>query len=691
MNKNTILASFLFALLALLTVGVEAKPFKTIKTPESMACVNVHYGELKVSEVIFSDTATTVSFTMEYPAGQLFCFVKESYLMDEIGNRYPLRSAHGIALDTWVQSPENGVIYFTMHFQPMPKQTQVFDFIEGDGSRAFMLLGIHDKKYNIQAPTLQQLTASHPYAFPKDWLKTDTITVCGRIEDYDAEQFGFTSMECYFEDVFEKDDATLVLEIAPDGTFFKKFQASYPVRQCFHTNGSKVGFDKLPFFALPGETVYITVSKNVSGQYECMYNNGSSRDVQRWLRHYDVISGMTWPLSRFKGKIADICQLAETVWQNLLYRLQSLILRDHFKPMEVQLALADVQVDFAYAFMNYVMDREYKLMKQEERDGVFYTEITDTTEWKALSDVQYYTPLHRIDFNNPLLLSSSDFPILINRLQYSMPVRERQYAMLTDENGLYEFNMKNARKKLNTGLEALADLTGSKQGSLVAQICTYKDFLGDFNMLRSNDDAMPAVLADTTMTEAEREQSAEDLVTLSKMYPTYLSSFNDPYVHQKTEQFHARKMAQTELSLPLPDAPMADLIRSLSAKYPGRYLVIDFWGMGCGPCRSAIQSSKQKRAEIAKRDDVKLVFIAGERTTEGSDAYKNYVAEWLSDEETVCVTHADFTRLQELFRFNGIPHYETITPDCRRVRDDLRLNGFYSFDSEMKRVMERLK
>ena len=23
----------------------------------------------------------------------------------------------------------------------------------------------------------------------------------------------------------------------------------------------------------------------------------------------------------------------------------------------------------------------------------------------------------------------------------------------------------------------------------------------------------------------------------------------------------------------------------------------------------------------------------------------------------------DFTRLQELFRFNGIPHYETITPE----------------------------
>ena len=97
------------------------------------------------------------------------------------------------------------------------------------------------------------------------------------------------------------------------------------------------------------------------------------------------------------------------------------------------------------------------------------------------------------------------------------------------------------------------------------------------------------------------------------------------------------------------------------------------------------------RAEIAKRDDVKLIFIAGERTKEGSEAYKKYVAEWLADEETVCVTNADFTRLQELFRFNGIPHYETITPDCRRVRDDLQIQGFWNFDYEMKELKERLK
>lgn len=77
-------------------------------------------------------------------------------------------------------------------------------------------------------------------------------------------------------------------------------------------------------------------------------------------------------------------------------------------------------------------------------------------------------------------------------------------------------------------------------------------------------------------------------------------------------------------------------------------------------------------------------------TAEGSDAYKAYVAEWLAGEETVCLTNQDFARLQELFQFNGIPHYETITPDCRRVRDDLQIQGFYNFDYELKRLKEKL-
>ena len=662
MNKKTIIA----ILLVLVAMTGQAKTFKTIKSPVAMAH-NIYGGELKAREVIFRDTATTVHFTIEYPKGQWFSINSTSFLMDEDGNRYPLRSAEGITLNKYGES--TGPTDFVLHFEPMPKQVQVFDYREADGSRAFYLLGIHDKKTKLKVPTMQELDDANPWTVPEDWFKTDTITVKGRIEGFDAGQFGFTSLECYFEDVFEKDDATLVLDIAPDGTFYKKFQASYPVCQTFFTRESKVGFSEIPFYARSGETIDITVKKNEQGRYVCVYNNGSSRDVERWLRSSRSITDILLPLIRFGGKFDEENALADKVWQNAMYYLQVVSRREHYTPMEMQLALADVQTRFAEYYMSCAVSREFALMKQEYRDGVYYTEILDSVEWNNLWDAKNYRQLQRIDFDNPLLFASSDYPLLLNRIQYAKPVTNRQYDGITDEMGGYVNNEQNAKKELSNLPVGLKEMMATDHENLMQQMCIYKTMLRRFNGWRNQ----------------------EDTRFLDNIFSNYLAAFSNPYIHQKAEQFYAHKMAQKDLSSPLPDAPMADLIHSLCTKYPGRFLMIDFWGMGCGPCRGAIQASKELRAEIAKRDDVKLIFIAGERTTEGSDAYKKYVAEWLADEETVCVTNADFTRLQELFRFNGIPHYETITPDCRRVRDDLRIDGYDNFDYELTRLKERLK
>ena len=636
------------ALFALVAMVGQAKTYKTIKTPVAMACVNVSNGELKAREVIMRDTMTTVHFTIKYEKGNHFRFSKESYLMDEDGNRYPLRSAERIALDAWVQSPESGVTDFTMHFEPMPKKVQVFDFIEGDGIGAFMLLGIHDSNTKLNAPTMQQISAANPFTLPDYWFNTAAITIRGRIEGYDAKHFGFKSLEGYVGDVFTKENGMMVIDIAPDGSFEKQFMASYPVRSKFYAKETEVEFDEIPFFARPGEIIDITVRKNANGYYECVYHNGSSHEVERWLKSKLMTGYLSNPLALFHGTFSDATALAEEVWQNMLYRIGMVSRRDHFTPLEVQLALSDAQVYLTTALLDYAMTMKFSVRKHV--DGVYHDEIVDSVNWKALNDAKSYLTLHRIDFNNPLMMSNDHLSHLVNRIQYAQPA-QRAYFSATGQ------------KQLDNYYAMIREMLGSKENTLMAQLCVYQQML-------------------TELRGVPTEESKYTMVS---------NTFTHPYVKAKADEFYHRAMAQTELSAPIPDAPMADLIRSLCAKYPGRILVIDFWGMSCSPCRSTIQYSKKQRTEIAKRDDVKLVFIAGERTTEGSDSYKKYVAEWLADEETVCVTNADFTRLQELFRFGGIPHYETITLDCRRVRDDLQIQGFHNFDYELKRLKEKLK
>ena len=671
MNKRTIIT----ILLALVAMAGQAKVYKTIKAPKAMAS-NIYRGELKAREVILADTATTIHFTMEYPQGQNFRFVNTCYLMDEDGTRYPLHAVEGIKLDSWVSVPESGSVDFTMHFAPMPKRTKVFDFIEGDVNGAFVLLGIHDskkgptrhslKEKDLSKSSLKGETFSLPlregWGGSASWFQTDTITVKGRIEGYDAERFGFTSMECYYKDLFEKGGTTLVLDIAPDGTFQKKFLASYPVKETFFTDNSKVGFDEMPFFARPGETIDITVRETADGQWECQYNSGSSKDVERLLKSKLLVSDMLYPLNSFKGTFDEANKKADEVWQNLMYRLQVVSRRDHFTPLEMQLARASAESCFAEAYMSYAMMREDDVMKQELRDGVYYQEIVDSMEWNALFDMSNYDRLSRIDFDNPLLLSEDMTYFTINRIQYAKPVFERMYE---DAEG-------DDKKQITNQVAALRDLMNCDHNNLLAQLCVYQEMLSNYKYLRLKNDSKPGALDD--------------------IMQHYFSAFTHPYVRQKAEAFYARKMAEKDLSTPLPaNNPMADFIRSLSEKYPGRFLLIDFWGMGCGPCRAAIQQSKQQRAEIAKRDDVKLIFIAGESTAEGSEAYRKYVKEWLADEDAICVSNEDFRRFEELFHFSGIPHYETITPEGRRVRDDLQIDGYHNFDGGMQLLKAKFK
>ena len=545
----------------------------------------------------------------------------------------------------------------------------------------FGAIAIYYKVQIANAPTMQEISEAHPWKVPSDWFKTDTITLKGRIEDYDAEKFGFTSMECSFNDVFESDRSTvLVLNIAEDGTFCKKFLASYPMQQVFYTTDSKVSFHRIPFFARPGETIDVTVRKGSFGRYECVYSDGSSKDVERWLRNWDELASSFSPLWQFEGTFEEANEVADMTWKIVMAKLQKLIRSEHFTPMEVQLALADAQARFGEDYLGCIVKQADALVNSEKCDSLGRAEILDSAEWKKYCDAETYAPLRRIDFDNPLLFASYHFYLLQNRIEFARPLATSSLVI----------SFESYSEHLTNYLAALQGLMGDDHNNLMVQLCAYKDFAFNFDTFREDGSVYQSILTNDKLTEEQKQRNIDGWPTLAKMMPLYLDAFKHPYFRQKAEQFRDRKLSQKDLVTQLPYTPAAEMIRTLVDKYPGKYLFIDFWGMSCGPCRAAIQQSKELRAEIAKRDDVKLIFIAEENTPDGSEAYKKYVAEWLAGEEAVCVSNAEFSRLQEMFEFNGIPHYETITPDGYRVCEDLRLHGYENFVEQFEKMKKKL-
>ena len=99
---------------------------------------------LDVTKVELKDNETVVYITAlqrsDYPEFS-FQFVGDTYL--KVGEqRYTLTSADGIELNKFVQTNKDYKRDMAFHFPSLPKDTKAFDFIEGDGERAFQIKGI---------------------------------------------------------------------------------------------------------------------------------------------------------------------------------------------------------------------------------------------------------------------------------------------------------------------------------------------------------------------------------------------------------------------------------------------------------------------------------------------------------------------------------------------------------------------
>jgi thiol-disulfide isomerase/thioredoxin len=115
----------------------------------------------------------------------------------------------------------------------------------------------------------------------------------------------------------------------------------------------------------------------------------------------------------------------------------------------------------------------------------------------------------------------------------------------------------------------------------------------------------------------------------------------------------------------LPECRGKEVLKSILANYPGKYVYIDFWSTGCGPCISGIKRCYNNRRELmtGKHDKFVMIFI----TSDPEEAYEPFRKEWLEGAESYRLSQDDYNVLAGMFNFSAIPHHEMITPDGRAV------------------------
>ena len=115
------------------------------------------------------------------------------------------------------------------------------------------------------------------------------------------------------------------------------------------------------------------------------------------------------------------------------------------------------------------------------------------------------------------------------------------------------------------------------------------------------------------------------------------------------------------------------LWQKLTSPYTGNLLYIDFWGMGCGPCRSGMIEMRRK-VEAMKDEPMRFLYVCDEKHSPRDESEK-----WMTENnikgEHIYVSHAEWTMLETMFTFNSIPHAVLAGKDGKVIQNDFEIHS----------------
>ena len=157
-------------------------------------------------------------------------------------------------------------------------------------------------------------------------------------------------------------------------------------------------------------------------------------------------------------------------------------------------------------------------------------------------------------------------------------------------------------------------------------------------------------------------------------FPDYAASYvagTMPYITSPIISHHFTKayrdyVKKFEIKT-TPEENLADdpVIQRIIAPYKGNVLFLDFWNMGCGPCRAGMMEQRNFLMDMTEQP-VKFLYIT-------EDKYREASEEWLGktfiEGEHIYISSTDWEYLQAKLRFIGIPFSCIIDKDGVLHRD----------------------
>lgn len=589
---------------------------------------------LNIDKVVLSDTATEMYFTAKGKINSSFQFAPTTYLSDEKDRRYHLKAASGLKIGEYCQIPRSGQMEFRLIFAPMPKDTKIFDLIEGTDPGMYQILGIHSKKSKVKIPVTEDAVDADEIS--EAMFSDGKAFLSGQIKDYENDwkarilffeynRYGANLVQTY-------EESRICTIINPDGTFEAELPLDHPVWGKMILGNTPAA---VPFYVRPGDTLRLMIKgwrKNaLEVDYESSHPKGGLANL---MKYQNVpVAYPTWDEVTRNGQDLEGEAFVEAIEKKLNENMR---IRDYviwkygLSPFEAHLLKNRCRMQFANRSIflaDYWFQKKVVFPKGPEMKKEYYTGY-DYSAYKFLSLIPWDDPsLSFLPINE-----FSPFNLLFYPLRNASSYAYYTCSPLTDNKGWIRKDLMEDSLQVETlrSLSGVKDTPWLMQSFLTKKFCIWK----------------------TDFTPAEHEMFVEGL----SAYLTY------PFFKRKIRELSIEMQRNTSPVFEMPEGKGRELMKKLVDKYKGRNVQVIFLSSYDDDLSFVVNNDVVNllRSNVGN-DNRDLQFLAIiNKDSYPDEASVEHVIRDLNGTAIEVISGEEFVSLQKLFCFAYSPKQTTL-------------------------------
>lgn len=583
---------------------------------------------IEVSKVVLSDTATVLHIYAKYHPKFWIKIASSSYLKDNNGETYPLRSGIGITPDREFWMPESGEAEFQLVFPPLLANATSIDFSEGsEVEQGFSIWGIQLKSKKLPELELPEGATVHPVdknlELPQPVSQYSTATVKGKLLDYHP---GMTKKIRFILLDPIKSYTEFEANVGEDGSF----STILPV--CGTTPAICASFGSpIYFYAEPGKTSELFINQRELSRLQSkfhqnakpygprVYINGPLQEIAQELSTHSFHTNLTETAMEKE----DLASFKTAVLETFAQKEKQL---EALPICRATRELLRFELDFNC--YNALMQAPSMLTQQYVEKNKLDREAGYKYFEKLMqSKPTDYAPTNLLkSLNNARLTLAPSYCLGII---YASAIKDQLAKDWGTDKGVF-FDTGRAAK-LYRSINEFVPLTAEQTAALDSLPAAYKQLLTE-----ANNHLLQTI-------EANKKKTG----------------FNINEVGEVSNE---------------------DLFASIISKFRGKPLLVDFWATWCGPCRMANKAMKPMKEQLKDKDIVYL-YITGE--TSPLETWKNMIPDIHG--EHIRLTNEQWAYLNEHFQIKGVPTYFIID---REGNIKFKQTGFPGVDKMKEELLK---